>query len=134
MKALSDKKEAILFRRSRIKELRAKGFATDAAIAHHLGCSRQTITSDLKVLRRQAYTDVKEFSEKLPFEYDSMMAGVRLLLKRNWETLDNAESSDRAKASASHIILSCYEKLGEQLKDRYDIMNGRLCPRNRNNS
>ena len=53
-----------------------------------------------------------------------MMAGVKLLLRRNWEILNSEESSEKARVSASHIILSCYEKLSEQLKDKFAIMDG----------
>lgn len=124
MKALSDTKEKILFRRARITELHSIGYTTHTSIAKELGCSRQTVNSDLRVLRRQANNKIEEFQARLPYEYDTMITGVKLLLRRNWEIVNSEVSSERAKATASHIILSCYEKLAEQLRDKYEIMDG----------
>jgi hypothetical protein len=116
----SQKQEEILVRRSRIAELYSKGMS-ERSIAKQLDIPRSTINLDV---RRKALTYIKTFEERLPYEYESMIAGVRLLLKKNWEILDNEESSDKAVASAAHIILTCYEKLSEQLKDEYEIMDG----------
>jgi IS30 family transposase len=123
MRKLSDTKEKILFRRGMVTELKAKGL-TDGAIAERLGVARTTIVSDVRVLRRQTDAKIEEFQAKLPYEYDTMITGVKLLLKRNCEILDNPNSSDKAVTNAAHIILSCYEKLSEQLKDKYEIMDG----------
>jgi DNA-binding transcriptional regulator LsrR (DeoR family) len=124
LRKLSDKKEDILFRRAKITELHSIGYTTDKSIAEQLGCSRQTVNSDLRVLRRQANTKIEEFTSKLPYEFDVMIAGVKQLLKRNWEILNSEQSTEKAKDNASHIILSCYERLSDQLKDKFDIIDG----------
>jgi DNA-binding CsgD family transcriptional regulator len=112
MRRASDKQEQILFRRARITELHSKGLRTDRAIAEELGCSRQTVNSDIKVLRRKYDKEIKTGTEtKLAYEYATIMAGVWLLLKMNWEVLENAESSYYARADANRTILKCYKEI-----------------------
>jgi DNA-binding transcriptional regulator LsrR (DeoR family) len=124
LRKLSDKKEDILFRRAKITELHSIGYTTDKSIAEQLGVSRQTVNSDLRVLRRQANIKIEDFQAKLPYEYDTMIAGVKQLLRRNWEILNNPDSTEKAVSSASHIILDCYEKLNEQLQNKFYAMDG----------
>jgi DNA-binding CsgD family transcriptional regulator len=126
MKALSDKKEEILFRRARITELRSKGLRTDSAVAKELGCSRQTVNSDIRVLRRQYDTQIKTWAEtKLAYEYETIEAGVWSLLRWAWDRLNDESSSERMKVSASVIILRCYGEMREQMVDKFNIQNGK---------
>jgi hypothetical protein len=79
-------------------------------IAKQLDIPRSTVNLDVRTIRRKALADIETFEERIPFEYESTLTGLRLLLKWAWDVLENEESSEKMIIHASHIILSCYQE------------------------
>jgi hypothetical protein len=81
---LSNTKGKIVLRRSKVIELYSQGL-TETETYKALNIPRSTIAADLRVLRRQAATNIKTFVEdKLAWEHESLKTGVKQVLKRSW--------------------------------------------------
>jgi hypothetical protein len=69
-------------------------------------------------LRQQARTNVKTFVEdRLPFEYESLMVGVKKVLKKAWDIVNDEHSSEKAVANALHTVMDCYAFKRQLLMD-----------------
>ena len=76
-------------------------------------------------MKQKALTNIQTFIEtKLPHEYESLMTGVKLLLRRAWSVLENEDSSEKAVANAMFTILKCYEHKRELLMDMIEVQQG----------
>jgi hypothetical protein len=121
LKKLSDKKEEIILRRGQVTLLYSKGLSENE-MARELNVCRVTINSDLRVMRNQALTKTRTFTEKeLPHEIDSLMVSNKLLTKKAWAILDNEESSEKMIATAMFTILKCNEQKRTFLMDKCEI-------------
>jgi orotate phosphoribosyltransferase-like protein len=120
MKRLSDTKEKIILRRSRVIELHSKGMSENQ-MARELNVARTTINSDIRVMINQAFTKIESFEKRVPYEFDSMIYGVKRLLVYAWSILESEQSSEKAVANAMLVVLSCYKQLRELQMDKTDI-------------
>jgi len=78
-------------------------------MSKELNIPRSTIGSDIRVMRQQARTNIRTFVEKrLPFEHDSLMIGIKGILKMAWAIIKDEHSSEKAVANALHLVLDCY--------------------------
>ena len=69
MSTKSGHRQQIEWRRSKVIELRARGM-NQIEIAHELQVSKQSISSDMQYLRKQAKESIKEYvTEHLPEQY-----------------------------------------------------------------
>jgi hypothetical protein len=76
LRKLSEAKERVFLRRSRIVELNVKG-KSQQAIADTFHVAASTVNSGLQVLRRQARTNIQTYVEhQLPSEHNSLMVGL----------------------------------------------------------
>jgi hypothetical protein len=117
LKALSDAKERILVRRSKVIDLYCQGL-NETEMSKALNIPRSTIDSDIRVMRQQAKTNIKTFvEEKLPWEHESLMVGVKRVLKKAWDIVNDEYSSEKAVASALHIVMDCYAFKRQLLMD-----------------
>jgi hypothetical protein len=92
-------------------------------MAKVLQISRPTICSDIRVLRRQAKTNVKTYVEgSLPFEHESLMTGIKSVLKKAWSIVNNPNSSEKAVVNALHVILQVYTFKRQLLVDSTALM------------
>lgn len=99
---------------------------TDVEIAGKIGISRQTIGSDMRVLREAAITTLQTWSEKkLPHELESISIGVRLLLRKAWQVIDDDNSSEKAKLDSRQFALECYKLQRDMIIDKTNIEEGR---------
>ena len=120
MRALSNTKEKIILRRSKVIELYSKGLSENE-MSKALNIPRSPIGSDIRVMRQLARTNVQTFiEERLPWEHESLMTGVKQVLKRAWSVLEDEHSSEKAVVNAMHIILRCYEFKRQLLIDGID--------------
>lgn len=117
MKALSIQKERILVRRSKVIELYSQGLS-EREMAKALNIPRSTINLDVRVMRRQARTNVKTFVEdRLPFEHESLMIGIRSVLKKARTIINDERSTEKAVSNALHLVLDCYAFKRQLLMD-----------------
>jgi predicted transcriptional regulator len=124
LRKLSDNKERILLRRSLVTEYYSQGL-NEAQIAKRLNIPRPTIYADMSILRRQAITNISTFIEKkLPHEYESLMTGDKILLRKAWDVLENEQSSEKAVANAMFTILKCYEHRRELIMGMIEVQKG----------
>lgn len=95
MSALSNAKESILVRRSKVIELYTQGL-NETQIGKALDIPRATIGSDVRVMRQQAKTDIKKFVEnRLPYEHETLIVGIKAVLKKAWNIIEKEHSSEK---------------------------------------
>ena len=98
-------------------ELYSQGLS-EREMAKALNISRSTINLDVRVMRRQARTNVKTFVEdRLPFEHESLMTGIRRVLKKVWGIINDERSTEKAVANTLHLVLDCYAFKRQLLMD-----------------
>ena len=98
-------------------ELSSQGLS-EREMAKALNISRSTINLDVRVMRRQARTNVKTFVEvRLPFEHESLMTGIRCVLKKVWGIINDERSTEKAVANTLHLVLDCYAFKRQLLMD-----------------
>lgn len=77
---------------------------SEREMAKVLDIPRSTINFDIRVMRRQARTNVKTFIEdRLPFEHESLMIGIGSVLKRAWNII-NDESSCKCVTYSTRLL------------------------------
>ena len=85
-------------------ELYSRGLS-EREMAKALNISRSTINLDVPVMRRQARTNVKTFVEdRLPFEHESLMTGIRCVLKKVWGIINDERLTEKAVANTLHLM------------------------------
>jgi transcriptional regulator len=73
---LSTKAEQLKWRRSKVIEMRSRGF-NQIEIAHELQVSKASISSDMQYLRKQAKESIKEYvTEHLPEQYQICLTAL----------------------------------------------------------
>jgi DNA-binding CsgD family transcriptional regulator len=81
-------------RRIKVLELYSRGYTqqeiADKMEGFHI--SRQTIGSDLKVLREESDEYVQNFKQTLSFDYRQVESNLHQLLKRAWGLMEQAEA------------------------------------------
>lgn len=93
-------------------------------MSEKLNIPRSTINADIHVLRNAAATTIKTYiKDKLPFEHHALIIGIKEILKRSWDIVNNEESSEKAKGNALHVILQCYSFKRQLLIDVTYIQN-----------
>jgi DNA-binding CsgD family transcriptional regulator len=121
LRKLSEHKEKVQLRRSRVTELNAEG-RSQREIATILHVSHGIINSDLAVLRRQARINIRTYvDQQLPFEHQSCMAAVAKLLRKAWDIINDEHSSEKAVANAMHTVLDCLRFKRALLMDKTDL-------------
>jgi hypothetical protein len=121
LRKLTEHKEKVLLRRSRVIELNSEG-RSQREIATILNASHGIINSDLAVLRRQARINIKTYVEdQLPMEHQSCMVGVRNLIRKAWNIIYDENSSEKAVANAMHLVLECLSFKRALLMDKTDL-------------
>jgi hypothetical protein len=69
-------------------------------------------------MRQQARANVKTFVEdRLPFEHESLMIGLRSVLKKAWAIVNDEHSTEKAVSNALHLVLDCYAFKRQLLMD-----------------
>jgi hypothetical protein len=87
-------------------------------MAKKLNIPRSTINLDVRVMRRLARTNVKTFVEdRLPFEHESLMIGLRSVLKKAWAIINDGHSTEKAVSNALHLIVDYYAFKRQLLMD-----------------
>lgn len=86
LKDNSSQKDRVLLRRSKIVELHSQD-QSEREILKALGIPRSTIGLDLCVMKRQTFTDITKYQERLPFEHNALMIGINKLLKKAWDAI-----------------------------------------------
>ena len=76
---------------------------------------------DVRILRQKALTDLQKFDEQMPYEYQSMLNGIKHLLQKAWSILDKEHATEREIAVAVHAIISCYQQKRDLLVDLSNI-------------
>ena len=122
MRKLSDKKQEVLLRRGQVAELHSQGL-TEQQMAKRLDCSQATISSDIRVMVNQALTNIQRYERRVPYEYESMLTGIKLILRREWTVYINEQSAftDKQVQSAKDTILKCYAQIRDLIIDKSNI-------------
>jgi hypothetical protein len=98
-------------------ELYSQGLS-ERDMAKALNIPRSTINLDVRVMRQQARANVKTFVEdRLPFEHESLMIGIRGVLKKAWDIVNDEHSTEKAVSNALHVVLDCYAFKRQLLMD-----------------
>jgi hypothetical protein len=98
-------------------ELYSQGLS-ERDMAKSLNIPRSTINLDVRVMRQQARTNVKTFVEdRLPFEHETLMTGIRNVLKKAWAIINDESSTEKAVSNALHLVLDCYAFKRQLLMD-----------------
>jgi hypothetical protein len=98
-------------------ELYSQGLS-ERDMAKSLSIPRSTINLDVRVMREQARANVKTFVEdRLPFEHESLMIGIRNVLKEAWAIVNDEHSTEKAVSNALHLVLDCYAFKRQLLMD-----------------
>jgi predicted DNA-binding protein YlxM (UPF0122 family) len=73
-------------------------------IAHELQVSKQSISSDMQHLRKQAKETIKEYvTEHLPEQYQICLSALDTIIKRAFDMLNTAEDN-REKLQAMQMF------------------------------
>jgi predicted transcriptional regulator len=100
---LSTKSEQLKWRRSKVLEMRSRGFS-QIEIAHELQVSKASISSDMQYLRKQAKELIKEYvTEHLPEQYQICLTALDTILKHAFEILQNSHDN-REKLQAMELF------------------------------
>ncbi|MFL6366554.1 MAG: hypothetical protein ACJ719_15295, partial [Nitrososphaeraceae archaeon] len=84
---MSQKKDNIEWRRSKVEELLVKGY-NHYEIASTLQISRPTITRDIQYLSECAKQNIRKYiDERLPEEYEKCLVGLNAITKEAWNTV-----------------------------------------------
>ncbi|MFL6394672.1 MAG: hypothetical protein ACJ708_08440 [Nitrososphaeraceae archaeon] len=104
---MSQKKDNIEWRRSKVEELLVKGY-NHYEIASTLQISRPTITRDIQYLSECAKQNIRKYiDERLPEEYEKCLVGLNAITKEAWDTTHNPEYK-REKIHALSLAKECY--------------------------
>lgn len=118
---ISQKQDQILCRRALVKELRAKGF-TERQMAERLGIPRSTIGLDLRIMKRQAATDIDRFIEHdLPHEAELLLENTNALLRVAWASLDEDVQMGKPPYPAIASIIQILNLKEELLDDKLQV-------------
>ena len=100
---MSTKSEQLLWRRSKVVEMRSRGF-TQAEIAHELQVSKASVSSDIAYLRKQAKESIKEYvTEDLPAQYEICLAALDTIIKNAFE-ISQSSQDNREKLHAMQLF------------------------------
>jgi predicted transcriptional regulator len=104
---MSQMKDKIQWRRSKVQELSVKGY-NHYEIASILQISRPTITRDIQYLSERAKQNIRKYiDERLPEEYEKCMVGLNAITREAWNTAQNTEDK-REKIQALSLAKDCY--------------------------
>jgi hypothetical protein len=104
---LKYEKENIELRRGKVLELDAQGYSQHD-IATILNVSVGLVNSDLQIIRAQAKENIRLYiEEKLPEEYNKVLAGLNSILKESWG-ISSSTADNREKISALELAQKCY--------------------------
>lgn len=102
-------------------ELHSQGLS-EREMSERLKIPRSTINLDIRVLRQQARTNIRTYvDQQLPFEHNSCMVAVSNLLRKAWDIINDATSSDKAVANAMRLVLDCLSFKRALLMDKTDL-------------
>jgi transcriptional regulator len=100
---LSTKAEQLQWRRSKVIEMRSRGF-NQIEIAHELQVSKASISSDMQYLRKQAKESIKEYViDHLPEQYQICLTALESIIKHPFEILQTSQDS-REKLQAMELF------------------------------
>ncbi len=100
---MSTKAEQLEWRRSKVTELRARGFSY-AEIAQELQVSRTSIASDVQYLREHAKQSIKEYTtQHLPEQYQICLSALDTILKNTFVILQKSQDN-REKLAAMELF------------------------------
>jgi predicted transcriptional regulator len=100
---LSTKAEQLQWRRSKVIEMRSRGF-NQLEIARELQVSKASISSDMQYLRKQAKESIKEYvTEHLPEQYQICLTALDTILKHAFDILQNSHDN-REKLQAMELF------------------------------
>ena len=100
---MSTKAEQLLWRRSKVIEMRSRGL-NQVEIAHELQVSKASISSDMQYLRKQAKESIKEYvTEHLPEQYQICLTALDSIIKHAFEILQNSHDN-REKLQAMELF------------------------------
>jgi predicted transcriptional regulator len=100
---LSKKNEQLKCRRSKVIEMRSRGFS-QIEIAQQLQVSKASISSDMLYLRKQAKESIKEYvTEHLPEQYQVCLTALDEIIKRAFDILENSHAN-REKLQAMELF------------------------------
>jgi transcriptional regulator len=104
---IKPKASEIEWRRSKVVELRARGFS-HTEIARELQVSKASISLDMQYLREQAKGTIREYvTEHLPEQYQVCLSALDTILKHAFEILETSEDK-REKIQALSLAKECY--------------------------
>jgi predicted transcriptional regulator len=100
---LNTKSQQLLWRRSKVIELRSRGLS-QIEIARELQVSEASISSDIQYLREQAKGTIKEYAtEYLPEQYQVCLSALDTILKHAYEILQTTDDN-REKLQAMDLL------------------------------
>ena len=114
--------ELIELRLEEVKTLRSKEL-TLREIAQKLNVSPGTIWSDLNTLNKRAKSNIAKTIERdLPMEFDLTLAGLKAIIKREWQIADISPDNREVTAALALVkecmMLSMAMRTQAQLVDR----------------
>jgi hypothetical protein len=100
---LSTKTEQLEWRRSKVVEMRARGFSY-GEIACELQVLKTSIGTDVQYLRQQAKESIKEYAtEYLPEQYQVCLCALDTILKHAFDIIETSDDN-REKLQAMELF------------------------------
>jgi hypothetical protein len=104
-------RELIQLRRNEVLNLVAQAVPQNQ-IAQKLGVSPATISLDLQYLRETAKENLKtHIEERIPAQYDECHAGLKLILRKTYEIVDDKSRRTDEQLAAMNLAVNIYGKL-----------------------
>jgi hypothetical protein len=104
-------KELIQLRRAKVLELVAQAIPQNE-IAQKLGVSPATISLDMQYLRETAKSNIQShIEERIPMQYEECQAGLKLILRKTYEIVDNKSKRTEEQLAAMNLAVNIYGKL-----------------------
>jgi IS30 family transposase len=103
-------KSAIQWRRDIILQKLSQGYS-QSEIARELRLHPSTISLDCQFLRNQAAANLQEhIEERIPMRYAEVNEGLKLLLRKAWQIINNPNSKTSEILSAITSVANVYDK------------------------
>jgi hypothetical protein len=103
-------KSAIQWRRDIILQKLSQGY-TQSEIARELQLHPSTISLDCQFLRQQSAQNLQShIEERIPMRYAEVDEGLKLLLRKAWQIINNPNSKTSEVLSAITSITNVYDK------------------------